>query len=592
MPIDPVTRLAFSMFENRGVYALLLGSGVSSAAGIPTGWDITLDLIRRVGLADGAGPQTDWAAWHRQIRGEEPNYSTLLAELAATQAERRSLLHNYIEPSAADREEGRRLPTPAHRAIAEMVQAGFIRVIITTNFDHLLETALRERGVEPIVIASEDALAGAVPLAHAGCYILKLHGDYQDARILNTEAELTAYPAAYDRLLDRILDEFGLIVCGWSGEWDPALRAAITRAPGRRYATYWVSRGAPAAAAEALITHRDARLIVAAGADEVFEGLWRRLETLRLTGAENPLDVDLRVATAKRHLSRPHERIQLDALFDEELRRLAEQLAAAELLTQPSGGDIKAEIRRQTGAYEAAMEPLACMVGLLGRWGDDAEEPLVLDILRRLYRESWKVRGGYTALVGLRAYPAVLAFTAYGLGLVRAGRWSALHRFLQTPLEREYDEAESVVATLFLDAWPDGGQRDVWRSLESMERHYTPLSDHLFAIFERWGPRFLGLTPDFARDYDRFEMLAGVVFLDRHELPTLQRSLADPQRHGEYVPVGRSSWKRESGRVKAELDSALREDLLAAGFGRGEAEYLTAALDTVLANASNMRRWG
>ncbi|HBI18447.1 MAG TPA: hypothetical protein DDY79_03815 [Brevundimonas sp.] len=591
MPIDPVTRLAFSVFENRGVYALLLGSGVSSAAGIPTGWDITIDLIRRVGLADGAGPQTDWAAWHRQTRGEEPNYSTLLGQLAATPAERRSLLHNYIEPSAADREEGRRLPTPAHRAIAEMVQAGFIRVIITTNFDHLLETALRERGVEPIVIASEDALAGAVPLAHAGCYILKLHGDYQDARILNTEAELDAYPPAYDRLLDRILDEFGLIVCGWSGEWDPALRAAINRGPGRRYATYWVSRGAPAPAAEALIAHRDARLI-AGDADEVFQGLWRRLETLRLTGAENPLDVDLRVATAKRHLSRPHERIQLDALFEEELRRLADQLAVAELLTQPSGGDIKAEIRRQTATYEAAMEPLACMTGVLGRWGDDAEQPLVLDILRRLYRESWKVRGGYTALAGLRAYPAVLAFTAYGLGLVRAGRWSALYRFLQTPLEREYDEAESVVSTLFLDAWPDGGQRDVWRSLEGMERHYTPLSDHLFAIFERWSPRFLGLTPDFARDYDRFEMLAGVVFLDRHELPTLQRSLADPQRHGEYVPVGRSSWKRESGRVKAELDGAAREDLLAAGFGRRDAEYLTAALDTVLANASDMRRWG
>lgn len=47
--IAPITALSFSLFENKGVYALLLGSGLSSAAQIPTGWEITLDLVRRVG---------------------------------------------------------------------------------------------------------------------------------------------------------------------------------------------------------------------------------------------------------------------------------------------------------------------------------------------------------------------------------------------------------------------------------------------------------------------------------------------------------------------------------------------------------------
>jgi hypothetical protein len=43
------TQLAFSVYESKGVYALLLGSGLSRAANIPTGWEITLDLIRRIG---------------------------------------------------------------------------------------------------------------------------------------------------------------------------------------------------------------------------------------------------------------------------------------------------------------------------------------------------------------------------------------------------------------------------------------------------------------------------------------------------------------------------------------------------------------
>ena len=38
---DPVTRLAFSVQQNPGVYALLLGSGVSFSSQIPTGWAIT-----------------------------------------------------------------------------------------------------------------------------------------------------------------------------------------------------------------------------------------------------------------------------------------------------------------------------------------------------------------------------------------------------------------------------------------------------------------------------------------------------------------------------------------------------------------------
>jgi SIR2-like domain len=139
--------------------------------------------------------------------------------------------------------EGRKIPTAAHRGIAELVRRGYIRVIVTTNFDRLLKSALREIRVEPTIVASVDALSGAESIAHSACYILKLHGDYKDARILNTDAELNVYPKKYDRQLDRIFDEYGLIVCGWSGEWDRALRAALLRAPNRRYPVYWTARG-------------------------------------------------------------------------------------------------------------------------------------------------------------------------------------------------------------------------------------------------------------------------------------------------------------------------------------------------------------
>ena len=57
---------------------------------------------------------------------------------------------------------------------------------------------------------------------------------------------------------------------------------------------------------------------------------------------------------------------------------------------------------------------------MLGRWGDGSEFPLVIDIIRNLCGHADKIRNGITIYLGLRAYPAVLILTAYGLGLTRA----------------------------------------------------------------------------------------------------------------------------------------------------------------------------
>jgi hypothetical protein len=203
--IDPSTSFAFSIFENKGVYTLLLGSGLSRAAQIPTGWEITLDLIRRIAALEDVTGESDWAAWYLQRTGKEPNYSEVIDALTTLPDERRSILHSYIEPTADDIRDGRKIPTKAHHAIAWLVREGFIRVIITTNFDRLLENALREAGVEPTIVGSDDDLRGAIPLIHSRCFVLKLHGDYLDTRVKNTDEELSAYSALMDSLLTGFL---------------------------------------------------------------------------------------------------------------------------------------------------------------------------------------------------------------------------------------------------------------------------------------------------------------------------------------------------------------------------------------------------
>jgi hypothetical protein len=584
---DPLTQLAFSVYENKGVFAVLLGSGLSRAAEIPTGWEITLDLVRRVALAQGVTAQDDWAKWYRDKTGQEPNYSVLLEDIASSPDERRSILHRYMEPTEQDREEGRKVPTAAHHSIAQLVRSGHIRVIVTTNFDRLMENALRERGVEPTIVSSVDALRGAEPLTHSQCYLVKLHGDYKDARILNTDRELSAYAEEYNRLLDRIFDEHGLIICGWSGDWDYALRAAFLRAPNRRYPVYWATRSALSSSAQELVNHRQARLVTIAGADEFFKGLQQRMETLEQSQRQNPLSIDLLVNSTKRFLSRSEYRIQLDELFSQETGRLLEQLDTGKL--NPQGQWSQDEFRARIRLYQSMTEPLARMAGALGRWGDGADLPLVLDVLSALWVDARRVGGGLTVWLNIRPYPAVLVFTAYGLGLVRARRWPTLHALFMSLLATENREPQNVVSALFLSG--EGAEQRLWQEFEGLDRRKTPLSDHLLVVMGEWKSSFVGVEPNFELMFERFETLGSLASFESHDEAELENAAkAQSLPVLAWMPMGRVGWHGQSARVLVEeLESdGFAAELLSAGFAKNRRRFLQLFIQNFKLYASRM----
>jgi len=567
--LDSITSLAYSIFHNKGVYALLLGSGVSRSAGIPTGWEITLDLIRQVAAVSGEDAGVSPEEWLRVSRGMDADYSKLLDELAKTPAQRRAVLGGYIEPSEDERAEGIKTPTAAHRAIAELVRRGYIRVIITTNFDRLLETALKDVGVEPTVIASDDAVSGSVPITHTQCAIIKIHGDYLDTRIKNTEAELAAYSPALNSLLDRIFDEFGLIVCGWSATWDPALASSILRSPSRRYSMYWAARGDVTPEAKELIEQRKGVSVSIESGDKFFVELESKVKALEDFSRPHPLSAEMGVAMVKRYIVEEGARIKLNDLIEDALEDALGRIPGNMLSADRWDGP---EYLRRTNGYEAALASLLPMAAEGARWSEPRDEHLWLGVIRRLLSLGGP-ESGSTDAIDFRRYVAVLGYYAVGIGAVAGGRFGLLRKLLTSHVRAGRTEGYLPDRLALYEVVSGGAQK----LLPGQNGKKTPLSNHLAKLLEEVLPRDITAT-NFDESFDVFEILAALSDLNRSSPGDL------PAAESVYgFPVGRFIWRK--GVMKGMIEQLERDGTapwLEAGFFGGSKERALALLKLLL----------
>jgi hypothetical protein len=507
--IDPVHSLAFSIQASRGVYAILLGSGVSRAARIPTGWEITLDLVRKLAALHGEVCEPDPELWYLAKFGKPADYSDLLDALTKTPAERQQLLRTYWEPNERERDEGAKQPTAAHRAIAALAMQGFVKVIITTNFDRLMERALSDAAVVPTVLSSPDQVHGALPLIHAQCCVFKVHGDYLDTRIRNTPTELASYPPEFDRLLDRIFDEFGLVVCGWSADWDLALRDAILRAPSRRFATYWAVRGDAGEEARRLIEHRGAQIVLIKDADTFFQTIQRHVESLEEFSRPHPLSTEAAVASLKRYLTEPRYRIQLADLIDETVERVVEATSSQAFLVEGCPAPDNKSVTSRVRGYEAACSTLVAMAPIGGFWAAEDHYYVWKRALERL--STVRGGGGYTLWLNLQRYPATLLLYALGLGAIEAGRLQFLGHMYAATIHNENREDLSAVQLLPPFCLIEHGMGGV-QLLEGMERRHSPLNDWLHSALRHSAKRLISNEDRYTFVFDKLEMLMALSY--------------------------------------------------------------------------------
>lgn len=507
----PAVSLANALANRPGVYAVLVGSGVSRPAGIPTGWEVVVHLLDRLAVLEGAGPQPDLAAWYEASHGEPPTYSGVVGYLGLSAGDRQAIIAGLIDRPGGPRRE----PTVAHRAIARLANEGSVQVILTTNFDPLTERALDELGLTYRVLATTDDIEHAPPLQQMGMPVLvKLHRDWRDERMLNTVAELVTYDGPVNRLLDRVIEDHGMVIAGWSATWDPALREAFMRARSSDHAaTYWLEPYSITAEAQSVISARRAMVVSRTADDFLADVADKTIAVGRVVGAQHPMDTTTAVAQLKMSLADPARVIQARDQVLAEANRVRE--AISDETTFPVSGmavdgalmlDRALKYERVASTF-ADLLAVGCAFGqpqLVGLWGQALE-------IAANPTSHW---GGSTALLYLRGYPALVALYAGGVAAVAEGRYEALASLFLGGKWHRPNEASPLVLGLNVGrVLTTDGQTPHWL-FPGGPRYYHSGSQHLEKITRAHLLDVVAVEQRFEDAFDRFEAILGLVHLN------------------------------------------------------------------------------
>ena len=547
---DIIIKLAFTMYSSPGVYALLLGSGISRDAGILTGWEVTLDLIRKIAATDKEKPK-DFEKWYQKRYHESPDYTKLLKRLTITSTDRANLLRSYFEPKAEERGKGLKIPTLAHKCIAILIKYGYIRIILTTNFDRLLEEALSEQGITPTIISTEDQMKGAMPFVHNNCTIIKLHGDYKDTRIKNTPVELAKYPKKVDKYLDRVLDEFGLIICGWSAEYDIALRDALYRQRNRRFSTYWTVKGKLYDEANKLSNHLIAEQIPIESANKFFNQLLEKVEALKDIEKPHPLTLPLAIATTKKYLSEDKYRIKLHDFLSEEVERIY-CIFNSERFANVENNLIKETFQKSLDEYEEILSILLGILNTITYFDNGQYSDLIKLSIERLIPQGSTIREHYS----INRYPLLILSYSIGIIALERGNYKNLAALLLYSHFEDSDEKKHIIEIInsyrvFTDTWIQ------WLPTY----HYngtpnTPINDYLYSCMREIVKTYLPDDKKYEEFFDIFEYLAGLIYLDISDRDT-------------GSTIGRFAWKRGTPFARGRLPQSI-EVFLENGLKQGD----------------------
>lgn len=321
--MNPIIKLVANAQPGEKKFVLFVGAGVSKDAGIPTSWNLmmkTASLLyeienneKKESINNGTKESINYEEWFLHSNYANMTYPDLIGKIYSTYPDQQDFLQQYL---------GGRNFGKAHELIAELANRGIIRAIITTNFDHYIEDALKAKGLDIQVISTEEDLTNSEPLINCKkVRIYKPHGDLGKGMLRNTPKDLEQLPQKTENELVRILSEHGVMVLGYSGR-DKDMQRVFERRNYNYYQLFWINPKHPEGEINNILSGKDYEYIECTGASQFLESFFYLLERVSKMApaiGSGPTIFDLENALSS-------NKTEVGALFSDFLRRIFNDL--------------------------------------------------------------------------------------------------------------------------------------------------------------------------------------------------------------------------------------------------------------------------
>ncbi len=214
---------------------LLVGAGISVSAGIPP-----TQKLMQIAIENFPNYFTEE---EKQLLKKEPSklqYNDIMTKLSAYQ--RKTLFNWHIKGDNKSNTPKAKLNF-AHLAIAELLKQGYIKRILTTNFDPLLINACYMVGMYPLPSIYDLGSVNQInPELFDDPCIIYLNGQHAGQVQRNTPSQLTQHKFILSKVIHSTGCKRPWIIAGYSGENDPLMEALDELRPYNNW-LYWLEYG-------------------------------------------------------------------------------------------------------------------------------------------------------------------------------------------------------------------------------------------------------------------------------------------------------------------------------------------------------------
>jgi hypothetical protein len=546
---NQIISAAYTTFINKGAFALLLGSGISQKAGIPTGWDITLKLVQQIALLNNETIDESIDTWYVKKFKEELDYSNLLGKITNTQEERINLLKPFIEPNEEEFEEGLKQPTKAHEQIAQLVKLGYIKVIITTNFDRLIENSLKDIGIEPTVISNPKHIENSIPLVHSKITVIKINGDYLDTGFLNLKSELEKYDEELEKIMNYVFENFGLITCGWSAKWDIALVNSLKCSNKFRFSNFFTHLNVPNKELTELSKFRKGYLLQITDADIFFSEFLETILALETNIQQHPLSPKVALARLKKYVVKEEHIIAIHELISSICDETLEAINSV-----PFPNPDFDSMNKVMNSYLQHLETLSMLLAEGVYWSKDYHHKIWIETIKKagnIDHDQNRAKG-YAVWSDIQYLPCLVSRYLVGIAAISNNKFELLKLILNIELHERNDSKNILLKT---NPW------DVIKSnhLNQMlgQNFHTPMSEVLYKFIRPHFRQIIPIDKEFDAIFDYYEFICAIVFVKVNQ-----------GYNSGWGPIGRFGY-RDTNILQRSLDMAKNEqndfELIASG---------------------------